>query len=81
MDLTLNRFRPKFVFLPSTAAKCKQKDAQGGSMINPETGKAFTRSDACAGIGATVGYNKEAHQKSIEDLKRELKSIFQLESR
>ncbi len=50
-------------------------------MINPETGKAFTRSDACAGIGATVGYNKEAHQKSIEDLKRELKSIFQLESR
>jgi hypothetical protein len=63
------------------AAKCRLKEALDGNLINADTGKALSRSDTCAGLGATVGYNKAAHQKSIEDVMREVRSVFKLESR
>jgi dienelactone hydrolase len=74
---------PEKVYLPAVqqAVKCRVKEGQGGDMLNADTGKPFSRSDACAGKGATVGYNRAAHQKSIEDMVREVSVVFKLEGR
>jgi dienelactone hydrolase len=74
---------PEKIYMPTVqqAAKCRLTEASGGNLINADTGKELSRNDACAGLGATVGYNKAAHQKSIEDMMREVRSVFKLESR
>jgi hypothetical protein len=61
--------------------KCKIKEGENGVVLNVETGKAFSWEDKCFGLGATVGYNKVAHLKAIEDLKREVKSVFKIEGK
>lgn len=61
------------------AVKCRITEGSNGIMINVDTGKALSRTDACAGLGATAGYNKAAHEKSIEDVTRELKAVFKIE--
>lgn len=73
---------PEKICMPNfqQAVKCRIKKACG-NMINADTGKTISRSDACARIGGTVGYNKAAHQKSIDDVLREVKSVFKLESK
>ena len=74
---------PAKVFLPEVqqSAKCRLEEGPNGTVVNAETGKPFNRRDACAGTGGTIGYNKTAHQQSIEDLKREVKAVFKLESK
>lgn len=71
---------PAKLYLPTVqqAVKCKIREGENGVPINVETGKAFSLADTCSGLGATVGYNKEAHLKAIEDLKREVKSAFKI---
>ena len=63
------------------AAKCRLEEGAGGVVVNADTGKPFTREDACAGLGATTGFNKTAHLQSIEDVKREVKAAFKLETK
>ena len=74
---------PEKLFLPTVqqTVKCKIREGEDGVAINVETGKAFSLQDTCSGLGATVGYNKEAHLKAIEDLKREVKSVFKIEDK
>jgi hypothetical protein len=74
---------PEKLYMPAVqqAAKCRLTEASGGNLINADTGKELSRNYACAGLGATVGCNKTAHQKSIEDVLREVKSVLKLESR
>ncbi len=74
---------PEKIYMPAVqqAAKCRLKEGKDGNMINADTGKPLNRSDACAGLGATVGYNKAAHQKSIEDMIQEVRAVFKLENR
>lgn len=70
---------PKFFLAQAQqAVKCHLVEGEGGNIINTETGKPLTRGDACTGVGATVGYNKAAHQTSIDDVKREVKAAFDL---
>lgn len=63
------------------AVQCKLEEGADGGIVNLATGKPYDRSDACTGKGATVGYNKTAHMNAIEDVKREVKSAFKLDSK
>lgn len=74
---------PPKVSLPQAqqAVKCRLEEGAGGSIMNMDTGKPFGRTDACTGVGATVGYNKDAHMKAIEDVKREVKAVFKIEAK
>lgn len=70
---------PKFFLAQAQhAANCRLTEGEGGNMLNTQTGKPLTRSDACTGVGATVGYNKTAHLKAIEDVKKEVAAAFNL---
>lgn len=72
---------PEKVVLPHAqhAVQCKLEEGSDGNVLNLDTGKPYERSDSCTGKGATVGYNKAAHMKAIEDVKHEVKTAFKLE--
>ncbi len=59
-------------------AKCRLGEGEAGTLLNLETGKPLARTDACIGIGATVGYHKAAHQKALEDVRQIVKAAFKL---
>ena len=57
---------------------CRIEEKPAGTFINLDTGKPFTRADACTGRGATVGYNAKAHAAAIADVKAFLRESFRL---
>jgi dienelactone hydrolase len=65
--------------LPSVQnmAKC-QRQEKDGKILNMETGKPFTYTDACVKRGATVGYDKAATAAAQAAVKEFLTEVFQL---
>jgi dienelactone hydrolase len=58
-------------------ATCQRREADG-KIINMETGKPFTYSDACVKRGATVGYDKAATAAAQAAVKEFLSVVFRL---
>ena len=58
-------------------SKCQRREADG-KIINLETGKPFTYTDACVKHGATVGYDKAATAAAQAAVKEFLSAIFRL---
>jgi dienelactone hydrolase len=52
----------------STNAGCRQKEIDGGVLLNVETGKLLAAEDACIVKGVTFGYNSAAAKKAHEDV-------------
>jgi dienelactone hydrolase len=52
----------------STNAGCRQKEIDGGVLLNVETGKLLAAEDACIVKGVTFGYNSVAAKKAHEDV-------------
>lgn len=58
-------------------AKCQRRE-EDGKIINNETGKPFTYTDACVKRGATVGYDKAATAAAQAAVKEFLTQVFHL---
>jgi dienelactone hydrolase len=56
---------------------CRRRE-QDGQLVNIETGKPFSYTDACMTIGATVGYDKAATEAAKATVKEFLAGIFRL---
>jgi len=66
-----NPLNPPVLSFPHAilSGNCRLEEKRPGDIINLETGRAFSWDDACVTRGATVGYNREAHEKATNAVK------------
>ncbi|PYT56732.1 MAG: hypothetical protein DMG46_16610 [Acidobacteria bacterium] len=68
------------VYLPDavTTKICPREERPDGVIVNLETGRPFSWSDACVTRGATVGYDPQATKEATKAVKAFLISAFKL---
>ena len=55
------------------------EEGADGQIINTATHQPFSYDDACVERGASVGYDADAHAKSLEAIKGFLSATFKLQ--
>ncbi len=75
-----NPLNPPVLFHPEAilAGNCRRAEKQPGEIINLDTGKPFSWSDACVTRGANVGYNPQALMEASKEVKEFLGSLWKL---
>jgi dienelactone hydrolase len=61
-----------------TSNLCPREERAGGEIVNLETGRLWTWSDACVGRGATVGYHSVATAEATIAVKAFLTNTFKI---
>jgi dienelactone hydrolase len=61
-----------------TSRRCSLEEAEGGIIVNSETGRPFTYSDACIERGAKLGFDAFATKEATNAVKRFLMSLWKL---
>jgi hypothetical protein len=62
-----------------TSRRCSLEEAEGGIIINRETGRPFTLNDQCIERGAKLGYDADATKEATNAVKRFLISLWKLQ--
>jgi dienelactone hydrolase len=75
-----NPLNPAVLSFPEAvlSSDCRRAEKDPGSVINLDTGKPFTWTDACVSRGATVGYDLRAREESVRAVKAFLGAEFKL---
>lgn len=61
-----------------SAGRCHWVEETPGKLVHRETRQPLSREDPCILLGATVGYNEQAHQKAQKDVQAFLTEVFGL---
>jgi len=77
-----NPLNPPMLSFPEAilSSNCRREEKTAGDIINLDTGKTFTWSDACVTRGATVGFDRAAREASIKAVKDFLRQRWKLTS-
>ncbi len=75
-----NALLPAILSLPDAqvSTRCHCEERAGGEIFNLDTGKPFTRQDACVTRGATVGFDPNAYGEAVKAVKSFLIDTFKL---
>jgi dienelactone hydrolase len=57
---------------------CRRAERGRGTVMNVDTGKAFSWSDSCVTRGASIGYHQQAHVKATKDVREFFRSLWRL---
>ena len=60
------------------STRCHREERAGGEIFNLDTGKPFTRQDACVTRGATVGFDPTAYGEAVKAVMSFLTETFRL---
>ena len=75
-----NPLYPFALSLPDAAltSNCRRQERQLGNIINLDTGKIFSWKDVCVTRGATVGFDPDASQQAMKDVKDFLRTQWHM---
>ena len=59
-------------------SNCRRQERQLGNIINLDTGKIFSWKDVCVTRGATVGFDPDASQQAMKDVKDFLRTQWHM---
>ena len=57
---------------------CVLQEGDKGAIINTKTGQRYSLNDSCVELGPHVGYNRAAHQATVQAVKEFLTTTFKL---
>jgi dienelactone hydrolase len=61
-----------------TLGACRLEETQPGVVTNLDTGKPFSRTDACAGRSPTIVYDADAYARALGEIQQLVRSAFHL---
>jgi dienelactone hydrolase len=62
-----------------TSRRCSLEEAEGGIIVNSQTGRPFTLNDPCIERGAKLGYDADATREATNAVKQFLISLWKLQ--